>query len=58
MKIFYGELVKDQLEPQQFIIIAPDSEEAENALHRIGIDVIGELNEVFVYDSKDRVTLH
>ena len=58
MKIFYGELVKDQLEPQQFIIIAPDSEEAEDALSRIGIDVIGELNEVFVYDSKDRVTLH
>ena len=58
MKIFYGELVKDQLEPQQFIIIAPDSEEAEDALNRIGIDVIGELNEVFVYDSKDRVTLH
>jgi len=58
MKIFYGELVKDQLEPQQFIIIAPDSEEAEDALNRIGIDVIGELNEVFVYDSNDRVTLH
>lgn len=58
MKIFYGELVKDQLEPQQFIIIAPDSEEAEDALQRIGIDVIGELNEVFVYDSNDRVTLH
>jgi hypothetical protein len=57
MKVFYGSITQDEQTPQQFLIIAEDHHQAQRILDDIGLDLIGELNEVLVYDDHD-ITYH
>jgi hypothetical protein len=57
MKVFYGSITQDKQTPQQFLIIAEDHHQAQRILDDIGLDLIGELNEVLVYDDHD-ITYH
>ena len=57
MKVYYGSVTQENKTPQQFLIIAEDSYQAEQIIEDIGLDLIGELNEVLVYDDHD-ITYH
>jgi|DEB0MinimDraft_10_1074344.scaffolds.fasta_scaffold182901_2 hypothetical protein len=57
MKVYYGSITQDEQQPQQFLIIAEDHQQAQRILDDIGLDLIGELNEVLVYDDHD-ITYH
>ena len=57
MKVFYGSITQDEQTPQQFLIIAEDHYQAKRIIDDIGLDLIGELNEVFVYHEQ-QITYH
>lgn len=57
MKVFYGSITQDEQTPQQFLIIAEDHHQAQRILDDIGLDLIGDLNEVFVYHEQ-QITYH
>jgi|TARA_R100000951_G_scaffold31198_2_gene26764 hypothetical protein len=58
MKIFLGSLTNIDDTSQELIIVAPNWEEAEEALHEVGLDLMGELSEVFVYHKDGKKTIH
>lgn len=57
MKVYYGSVTQDNQTPQQFLIIAEDTYQAEKIIEDIGLDLIGVLKEVLVYDDHD-ITYH
>jgi|13_taG_2_1085334.scaffolds.fasta_scaffold00079_41 hypothetical protein len=57
MKVYYGSVTQDDKTPQQFLIIAEDSYQAEQIIEDIGLDLIGDLSEVFVYHDHE-ITYH
>jgi len=57
MKVYYGSITQDNKPPQDFLIIAEDHHQAKKILDDIGLDLIGDLNEVFVYHEQE-ITYH
>jgi predicted RecB family endonuclease len=58
MKIFLTEFTKEGQTYSGPRIFAPTIEEADLAAEELGVEVIGELEDVFVYDNDERVTIH